>query len=160
MTATGLPSPRTLTITRRRRRARLLFVLAGVGFLGLAVGLALLAFRDAVVFFHGPEEVAMGQIPMGRTFRLGGLTELGSVVHDADGLIVRFGITDLKATIPVHYRGVLPNLFREGQGVVALGALDANGVFEAAEVLAKHDETYMPAEAVTAMKRAGTWRGD
>ncbi len=142
----------------RRRRARLLFVALALGLAGLAAGLVLLAFRDNIAFFYGPTEVVSGAAPSGRLFRLGGIVLEKSVARSADGLTVHFTVTDRKSELPVVYAGMLPDLFREGQGVVAQGRLDKDGVFTAVEVLAKHDEKYMPAEAVEAMKRAGTWR--
>jgi cytochrome c-type biogenesis protein CcmE len=117
----------------------------------------LTAFEDSLVFFYSPTDIATRQLPADRRVRIGGLVEAGSIARGADGLSVRFVVTDLANTIPVSYRGVLPDLFREGQGVVAEGRL-ANGVFQADEVLAKHDEKYMPPEVVDALKKAGRWQ--
>jgi len=141
-----------------RRRARMLFLALALGLSALAAGLVLLAFRDNIAFFYGPTEVMAGAAPQGPLFRLGGMVQEDSVTTSADGLTVRFMVTDYKSSLPVTYTGILPDLFREGQGVVARGRLGEDGVFTAVEVLAKHDERYMPAEAVEAMKRAGTWR--
>jgi cytochrome c-type biogenesis protein CcmE len=143
----------SLVKTRKRQRLYvLLLVLAGVGG---ATGLALSAFRDSVVFFYAPSEIAPKGLAVGQHFRLGGLVELGSVRHVDGGPTTAFTVTDTKRSIIVQYTGILPDLFREGQGVVANGALNAQGVFVAAEVLAKHDENYMPPEVHDALKRAG-----
>lgn len=142
-----------------RKRRRLMAVVAGLAALGAATGLVLTAFQDNLVFFHSPTDVAEKGIPEGRSFRLGGLVEEGSVARSPDGKTVTFRITDTARAVPVTYTGLLPDLFREGQGVVAQGRLDA-GVFRASEVLAKHDETYMPPEVAEAIKKAGQWRGE
>ena len=118
--------------------------------LGVAVGLVLFAMRDSIVFFYSPSEVAEMRIAPGQRFRLGGLVEAGSVVR-GEGTSVRFVITDQAKTLPVTYTGVLPDLFREGQGVIAHGRLDATGEFVADEVLAKHDENYMPPEVAESL---------
>lgn len=138
-----------------RKRKRLLAVLGLVGGLGIATALVLSAFNDNLVFFHSPSDVAEKQLPADKRFRLGGLVEQGSVKKD--GLITDFIVTDLRSSIPVRYTGILPDLFREGQGVVANGKLDAQGRFIAAEVLAKHDENYMPPEVADALKKSGQW---
>ena len=140
-----------------RKRRRLVFVVLGMLVLGGATALVLTAFEDSLVFFYSPTDIATRQLPADRRVRIGGLVEAGSIARGADGLSVRFVVTDLANTIPVSYRGVLPDLFREGQGVVAEGRL-ANGVFQADEVLAKHDEKYMPPEVVDALKKAGRWQ--
>ena len=127
--------------------------------LGVAAALTLGAFRDNLVFFHGPSEIAAKGIPAERRFRLGGLVEENSVVREGDGVTVSFRVTDRAASVPVRYRGLLPDLFREGQGVVADGALDGDGTFVATEILARHDETYMPPEVAAALKKAGRWQG-
>ena len=144
-------------MTRKRRRLILLLV-CGLG-LGTAAALVLTAFSDNMVFFLAPADVATKAPHNGRTFRLGGLVQAGSVEHvREDGKpLVRFRITDGAAIVPVTYAGILPDLFREGQGVVTLGALQADGSFRASEVLAKHDETYMPKEVADALKRSGHW---
>lgn len=143
---------------RTRKRRRLLMVLIGLAGLGVAAALVLLAFEESIVFFYSPSELAQKQIPPERRFRLGGLVEEGSVSKAEDGLTVRFTITDLGETVPVVFTGFLPDLFREGQGVVAEGMLDAAGVFVASDVLAKHDESYMPPEVAEALKKQGYWR--
>ena len=112
------------------------------------------AFQQNLVFFFTPSQVAANEAPQGRTFRIGGLVETGSVKRQPDGVTVRFVVTDTAKSIPVFYRGVLPDLFREGKGVVAQGRIGADGMFQASEVLAKHDENYMPPEAADAVKRA------
>jgi cytochrome c-type biogenesis protein CcmE len=127
--------------------------------LGLAVGLVLYAMRDSIVFFYSPSEVAEMKMGQGQRFRLGGLVETGSVIRD-HGTTVRFVVTDGAKTLPVTFTGVLPDLFREGQGVVAEGTLQPDGVFHADSVLAKHDENYMPPEVAAKLKTKGVWRGD
>ena len=139
-------------MTPRHKR----LVLAGTVLAGTAVAVALVvnAFRSNLVFFYSPSDVMAQQAPKDRTFRLGGLVESGSVKRQADGVTVRFAVTDTAKVIPVEYRGILPDLFKEGKGVVAQGKLDGDGVFRAQEVLAKHDENYMPPEAANAVERA------
>ncbi len=141
-------------MTRKQRRLTLIG-LAGL-VLASAVGLILFALSDGIAFFATPSEVASNPPPPERRLRLGGLVESGSVVKD--GTEVRFAVTDGKAAIPVHYTGMLPDLFREGQGVVAEGKVDGAGLFQADTILAKHDETYMPKEVVEALKKSGEWR--
>src|SRR5918996_468678 len=142
-------------MTRRQRRG----VLIGTSLvvLGVAVGLVLYAMRDSIVFFYSPSEVAEMGIAPGTRFRLGGLVETGSVVR-GEGTSVRFVITDQAKTLSVTYTGVLPDLFREGQGVVAEGTLEPDGIFHADSVLAKHDENYMPPEVAKKLKAQGVWR--
>jgi cytochrome c-type biogenesis protein CcmE len=135
---------------RHRRAAIALGVLAAVG---VAAALILNAFNSNLVFFYTPSQVADHQAPQGRSFRIGGLVQSGSVVRD--GVSVRFLVTDTAKSMTVHYEGVLPDLFKEGKGVVAQGQIGADGVFVAREVLAKHDENYMPPEAAEALRRAG-----
>jgi cytochrome c-type biogenesis protein CcmE len=144
-------------MTRKQRRGILIGVCLVV--LGVAVGLVLYAMRDSIVFFYSPSEVAAMQIAPGTRFRLGGLVETGSVVRD-EGTTVRFVVTDRAKTMPVTFTGVLPDLFREGQGVVAEGTLAADGSFHADNVLAKHDENYMPPEVAKKLKAQGVWRDD
>ena len=139
-----------------RKRQRLIFVLLGLLMLSAATVLVLSAFRQNIVFFFSPTDLLASPQPPGHDFRLGGLVEQGSV--SKDGEIVRFRITDKKNALPVVYRGVLPDLFREGQGVVVEGSLAADGSFAASTVLAKHDEKYMPPEVAAALKKAGEWR--
>ena len=137
------------------RTRRALWIAAGLAALGVATALVLNAFQSNLVFFFTPSQVAANEAPHGRAFRIGGLVEAGSVVRDKDALTVRFRVTDTAKTIPVQYTGILPDLFREGQGVVAQGRIGPDGVFHASEVLAKHDENYMPPEAAEALRKAG-----
>jgi cytochrome c-type biogenesis protein CcmE len=134
------------------RHKRALAIVGGLVALGAATALVLTAFQDNLVFFFTPSQVAAKEAPQGRLFRIGGMVEKGSVKRD--GVEVRFVVTDTAKTIPVVYRGSLPDLFREGKGVVAQGTLGADGVFTAREVLAKHDENYMPPEAAHAIEKA------
>ena len=135
------------------RHRRLAWIAAGVLAICIAVGLVLNAFRSNLVFFFTPTEVSQGKAPTGRTFRIGGLVETGSLQRE--GTSVRFRVTDNAQTIVVAYTGILPDLFKEGRGVVAQGTLQSDGSFRASEVLAKHDENYMPPEAAEALRRAG-----
>ncbi|AVR87216.1 cytochrome c maturation protein CcmE [Thauera aromatica] len=137
----------------KARNKRLILVGSGVALLVAAVALVLSAFQQNLVFFHTPSEVAAGKAPTGKTFRIGGMVEEGSIAREADGLTVRFAITDTAKIIPVTYRGTLPDLFKEGKGAVVQGRLEG-GVFRATEVLAKHDENYMPPEAAHAVEQA------
>jgi cytochrome c-type biogenesis protein CcmE len=148
------PTARSPAAARKRRR--LWVVALALALLGAATALILTAFRDSIVFFYTPSDVAEKSLPAGRPMRLGGLVEDGSVVRAGD--VITFKITDLKASLPVIYKGILPDLFREGQGVVAEGRLGDDGVFQARQVLAKHDETYMPPEVAAALKKSGEWR--
>ena len=134
------------------RHKRLAAIALGLVALGIATALVLTAFEKNLVFFFTPSQVAANEAPQGRLFRIGGMVEKGSVKRD--GVEVRFLVTDTAKTIPVVYRGALPDLFREGKGVVAQGTLGADGVFQAREVLAKHDENYMPPEAAHAVEKA------
>jgi cytochrome c-type biogenesis protein CcmE len=143
-------------MTRRQRRLTLIGIAAIV--LSLAAALALSALRDSIMFFVTPSELAAKPIEAGSRFRLGGLVEKGSV--HKDGLTVRFRVTDGGSSLPVTYRGLLPDLFREEQGVVTEGKLNASGVFVADTVLAKHDERYMPKEVADALKKQGHWQGE
>jgi cytochrome c-type biogenesis protein CcmE len=137
----------------KARSKRLMLVGGGVALLVAAVALVLTAFQQNLVFFHTPSEVVEGKAPTGKTFRVGGMVEDGSIAREADGLTVRFAITDTAQAIPVTYRGTLPDLFKEGKGAVVQGKLE-DGVFRANEVLAKHDENYMPPEAAHAVEQA------
>jgi cytochrome c-type biogenesis protein CcmE len=141
-----------------RRRRRIAFILSGLAVLGLALALVLFALSDNIVFFHTPSDVAAKHIAAGQRFRLGGLVAQGSLVRGA-GTDVQFTVTDTKNDLRVTYRGVLPDLFREGQGVVAEGRLEPDGRFRADTVLAKHDETYMPPDVAKALKAQGVWHG-
>jgi cytochrome c-type biogenesis protein CcmE len=144
-------------MTRKQRRLSLIG--AALGVLALAVALVLVALKDSIVFFNSPTDVVEKQIKPGMRIRVGGLVKEGSVQR-GDSLAVRFDVTDGKSTVVVAYQGLLPDLFREGQGVVAEGALDAAGTFRADSVLAKHDETYMPKEVADALKKQGHWKDD
>ena len=137
------------------RTRRALWIVGGLAALGVATALVLNAFRSNLVFFFTPSQVASNEAPRDRAFRIGGLVESGSVTRDKDALTVRFRVTDTAQTIPVVYTGLLPDLFREGKGVVAQGRIGPDGVFRATEVLAKHDENYMPPEAAHALRQAG-----
>ena len=134
------------------RHRRFAWIAAGLAVLGIAVALVLNAFQSNLVFFFSPTDVVENKAPQGRTFRIGGLVEEKSVRRE--GVTVRFNVTDTAKTIPVVYTGILPDLFKEGKGVVAQGKLGPDGVFTASEVLAKHDENYMPPEAAEAVNRA------
>lgn len=136
------------------RQKRFAFVGLGLLVLGVATALVLNAFQSNLVFFFTPTQVANGEVPKGRSFRIGGMVEDGSVKREADGLTVRFVVTDTAKRVPVVYKGILPDLFKEGKGAVAQGQLDAEGTFVASEVLAKHDENYMPPEAAEALAKA------
>ncbi|MBX3640201.1 MAG: cytochrome c maturation protein CcmE [Nitrosomonas sp.] len=136
------------------RHKKLAVIAAGVTALGFAAVLVLNAFQSNLVFFFSPTQVAANEAPVGKSFRIGGLVEEGSVQREQDSTTVRFAITDTAEVIQVVYTGILPDLFREGKGVVAQGKLDSNGIFEADEVLAKHDENYMPPEAALALEEA------
>ena len=136
------------------RHKKLLVIIGGLAVLGVATGLVLNAFRNNVVFFFTPTQVAAKEVPVGRSFRVGGLVEKGSLMREKDGLTVRFIVTDTVTAVPVVYSGILPDLFKEGKGVVAQGRMEAGGAFRAEEVLAKHDENYMPPEAAHALSKA------
>jgi cytochrome c-type biogenesis protein CcmE len=137
--------------SRHKKLALIVLVVAG---LGIAAALVLNAFQSNLVFFFSPTQVAAGEAPTGRAFRIGGLVETGSIQRQPDGLSVHFVVTDTARTIPVVYTGILPDLFKEGKGVVAEGRLGDGGVFTATQVLAKHDENYMPPEAAHAVEQA------
>lgn len=136
------------------RTKRALAIVAGVATLGVATALVLNAFQSNLVFFFSPTQVAAQEAPRDRAFRVGGLVEEGSIVRDSNGLTVRFVVTDTAQTLPVTYTGMLPDLFQEGKGVVAQGKLGPDGIFVADQVLAKHDENYMPPEAAEALAKA------
>jgi cytochrome c-type biogenesis protein CcmE len=140
-----------------RKRKRLYVVLGGLALLGVASALVLSAFSDNLVFFYAPSDIQTKHVPDGRSIRLGGLVETGSVKRESDGVTLDFRITDGNEAVPVTYKGDVPDLFREGQGVIAEGRLE-HGTFRAASVLAKHDENYMPPEVVDALKRSGHWQ--
>jgi cytochrome c-type biogenesis protein CcmE len=142
-----------------RRQRRLTLIGGALIVLALSVGLVLIALEDSIVFFNSPTDLVEKHIKPGQRMRIGGLVKEGSVSR-SDNLAVRFEVTDGTSTLTVAYQGLLPDLFREGQGVVAEGTLDANGTFRADSVLAKHDETYMPKEVAEALKKQGHWQED
>jgi cytochrome c-type biogenesis protein CcmE len=144
-------------MTRKQRRLGL--IATGLGVLGLAAALVLFALRDSIVFFNSPSDLVDKHIGPGARIRLGGLVQPGTVAR-GDNLNIRFLVTDGNRSVAVAYQGILPDLFREGQGVIAEGALDAGGVFKADTVLAKHDEKYMPKEVADALKKQGHWKDD
>jgi cytochrome c-type biogenesis protein CcmE len=137
------------------RHKRFAMIAAGLAALGIAALLVLNAFRSNLVFFFTPTQVAQGEAPINTSFRIGGLVEIGSIQRGADGLTVNFVVTDTAKSMKVIYTGILPDLFKEGKGVVAQGKLGSDGLFHADQVLAKHDENYMPPEAAEALKKAG-----
>ncbi|MEK6245750.1 MAG: cytochrome c maturation protein CcmE [Pseudomonadota bacterium] len=136
------------------RHQRMVAIAAGIALVAIAAALVLNAFQGNVVFFFSPSQVAAKEAPVDRTFRVGGMVEKGSLKRRADGLTVEFIVTDTARSIPVVYTGILPDLFKEGKGVVAQGRLGPDGAFHASEVLAKHDENYMPPEAAHALSKA------
>jgi cytochrome c-type biogenesis protein CcmE len=140
-----------------RKKRRLILISAALAVFGLGLGLVLVALRDNIVFFYGPSELAQKALHDGQRLRIGGLVKQGSLVHAGENT-VRFAVTDTKKEIEVTYSGVLPDLFREGQGVVAEGTLGADKIFHADSILAKHDERYMPREVADALKKQGVWR--
>jgi len=142
----------------KRKTLRLYLLAASLCLLGVAVGLALYAFQSRIVFFFSPTDIAAERPATGRVVRLGGLVEAGSVERSGDGSTIHFKVTDLQHSVDVTYRGVLPDLFRESQGVVVEGAYASDGNFTANEVLAKHDEKYMPPEVAKALKESGRWQ--
>lgn len=141
----------------KRKQRRLIFVSVGLAALGLAAALILLAFDENLVFFFSPTDLQSREFAADQRLRIGGLVEEGSMVRD--GLKISFNITDLSNKVAVNYSGLLPDLFEEGQGVVAEGHM-RDGTFEAREILAKHDENYMPSEVADALKESGQWQGD
>lgn len=145
---------------RRQRRNRLYMVIFIVIGIGIATALTLNAFRQNILFFFTPTQVVAGEAPVGHPFRIGGLVAENSVERADGSLEVRFNVTDTVNSVSVTYEGILPDLFREGQGIVTKGELDPNGVFIASEVLAKHDENYMPPEAEHALKAAQTLKSN
>jgi len=138
----------------KSRHKKLLVIVLGLAGIGIAAALILNAFQSNLVFFFSPTQVANGEAPSDRAFRIGGLVEQGSLKREGNGLTVRFVVTDTAKSMPVVYQGILPDLFKEGKGVVAEGKLGANGLFTATQVLAKHDENYMPPEAASALEQA------
>jgi len=138
----------------KRRHKRIAFICASLAALGLAAWLVLGAFRNNLVFFFSPTEVVAKQAPVDKTFRVGGLVENGSLKRDPDGLTIRFTVTDTANRVPVVYKGIIPDLFKEGRGCVAQGRVSSDGVFYADQIMAKHDENYMPPEAGRAIDKA------
>src|SRR5688500_9412914 len=138
----------------KRRHKRIGIIVAGLAGLSLAAFLALSAFQNNLVFFFSPTQVAAKEAPVNKTFRIGGLVGEGTLKKDPDGLTVRFTVTDTANSIPVVYKGILPDLFKEGRGCVAQGRMNADGVFYADQIMAKHDENYMPPEAAEALDKA------
>ena len=138
----------------KRRHKRIAFIFVGLACLGVAAYLVANAFRNNLVFFFSPTQVAAKEAPINRTFRIGGLVQEGTLKRESDGLTVRFIVTDTAANVPVVYKGILPDLFKEGRGCVAQGKIGPDGVFQAEQVLAKHDENYMPPEAGQAIDKA------
>jgi cytochrome c-type biogenesis protein CcmE len=138
----------------KKRHKRIAFIVASLAALGLATWLVLGAFRQNLVFFFSPTQVATREAPVNKTFRIGGLVENGSLKRENDGLTIRFTVTDTANTIPVVYKGILPDLFKEGRGCVAQGRVGSDGVFYADQIMAKHDENYMPPEAARALDQA------
>lgn len=139
--------------TMKPRHKRLILIAAGLATLGVAAWLVLSAFQKNLVFFFTPTQILAGEAPQGRSFRMGGMVEMGSIKRQADGMTVAFVVTDNAQRVNVNYRGMLPDLFKEGKGVVAQGKLGKDNLFLADEVLAKHDENYMPPDAAYAMKK-------
>lgn len=142
-----------MTPRRRRRLGMAGLIVVGVS---VAIALTLNAFQSNLLYFVSPSEVVAGEVPQGKLFRVGGLVVEGSVNRPSDGLLVQFNVTDTVNTVPVQYTGILPDLFRDGQGIVAKGKLNPDGIFVASEVLAKHDENYMPPEVADALEAAKT----
>ena len=142
----------------KRKHRRMWLVISALAGLGAVAALVLVAFEDGIVFFYGPSEIVEKAPPAGQRLRIGGLVAEGSVKWTDDGS-VQFEVTDRVNNVPVVFRGLLPDLFREGQGVVAEGALDGDGIFMASDILAKHDEKYMPPEVAEALKKSGNWKG-
>ena len=138
----------------KKRHKRVVFIFACLAAIGLATWLVLGAFRNNLVFFFSPTQIATKEAPVGKTFRIGGLVQDGTLKRDTDGLTVRFTVTDTANTIPVVYKGILPDLFKEGRGCVAQGHVGPDGTFYADQIMAKHDENYMPPEAARALDQA------
>ena len=138
----------------KTRHKRIVFIIVSLAALGLAAYLVLGAFRNNLVFFFSPTQIATKEAPVGRTFRIGGLVQDGTLKRDSDGLTVHFTVTDTANSIPVVYKGILPDLFKEGRGCVAQGRVGSDGTFYADQIMAKHDENYMPPEAARALDQA------
>ena len=153
-----MSSNSTSRIPVTRKKKRLYTVIAGLTMLGVAAALVLTAFEDNIVFFYSPTDITEKALRPGQTVRLGGLVQADSVKKASDGVTTEFVITDTNKTISVRYAGLLPDLFREGQGVVTQGSLGPDGTFVDSEVLANHDENYMPKEVADALKKSGNWK--
>ena len=138
----------------KTRHKRIAFIVLGLAGLSIAAFLVTKAFKNNLVFFFSPSQIAANEAPVGKNFRIGGLVEKGSMKRDTDGLTIQFSVTDTAKSVPVVFKGILPDLFKEGRGCVATGRLGSDGVFHADEVLAKHDENYMPPEAGQAIDKA------
>ena len=138
----------------KKRHKRIVFIVASLAALSLATALVLGAFRNNLVFFFSPTQVMAKEAPVGKTFRIGGLVQNGTLKRDSDGLTIRFSVTDTATSIPIVYKGILPDLFKEGRGCVAQGRVGGDGVFYADQIMAKHDENYMPPEAARALDQA------
>lgn len=158
MSTDSAPTRPKVSRAATRKRKRLYIALAGLTMLGVAAALVLTAFDDSLVFFYTPSDIAEKGVTPGQRVRLGGLVAEGTVSKINDGLTTSFEITDLNSTVLVSYTGILPDLFREGQGVVAEGTIEPNGTMVATEVLAKHDENYMPAEVEETLRANGYWK--
>lgn len=152
-------TPRVSQVMRNRKRKRLILISGAMAVLALAIGLVLIAFSQDIRYFRTPDDVTAEDIASGARFRLGGLVEAGTVVRGADKH-VQFAVTDTLEQVTVTYEGILPDLFREGQGVVAEGRFTPDGVFIADNVLAKHDENYMPKDVADSLKEKGVWEGN
>lgn len=142
-----------ITINKKHKKRLILIFVMLIG-ISAAVALAVTAFRENMLYFFSPSQVMAGEAPTTRSIRLGGMVSKGSVQRASDSLLIKFSVTDYKHTIPVEYTGILPDLFREGQGIVAIGTMRTDGTFLADEVLAKHDENYMPPEVADALEKA------
>ena len=143
----------------KKRHKRIIFIFACLAAIGLATWLVLGAFKNNLVFFFSPTQIATKEAPVGKTFRIGGLVQNGTLKREPDGLTIKFIVTDTANTIPVVYKGILPDLFKEGRGCVAQGRVGPDGVFYADQIMAKHDENYMPPEVAKALKDKGVWQG-
>ena len=142
-----------------RKQRRLSFFVLILTTLSLATALVLMALEDKIIFFYSPSDISKENLPPDHLFRIGGLVKKNSIKQDTDGITTLFSLTDLLKTVDVKYRGILPDLFREGQGIVAKGKLNKEGVFFAEEILAKHDEKYMPPEVADSLRKTGLWKG-
>ena len=142
-----------------RKQRRLSFLVLILTTLGLATALVLIALEDKIIFFYSPSDISKKNVPPDRLFRIGGLVKKNSIQRSGDGITTHFSLTDLSKTVSVKYRGILPDLFREEQGIVAKGKLNEEGVFLAEEILAKHDEKYMPPEVADSLRKTGLWKG-